>query len=361
MKNEINIGKVLFATMTIGWGSVPRLSADGQPWEKDTVLVPQQGPETVVEAFQERGKTPYKIADPQLAIEWGMREARTTVVLAGQYLLSDRIDIPRDGVTLIIDSGAKIMQNGDSKPTSVTPGFRGRDGTLHPHPALIYNKGRNNLRVMNFGSLIGMGAIFFNGRNEGRTCGIEGGMVLATGEYNQQPVQLNDCKGIEIPLAAVDRALPAVVGMEGCEDCKLGTVIHLSGQPEGKTGEGVDLNASNRLISIERLIAERPHEIIDMNGSHLEAKEIVSIGEPDKLLCFTVAAGPRWTSRPAVPDRLDVWKTTVLEDAKGATLRIEAPKLPDALPRLTVRATVEVTMNDGSRKEYTMEVQVDVR
>ena len=36
-----------------------------------------------------------------------------------------------------------------------------------------------------------------------------------------------------------------------------------------------------------------------------------------------------------------------LEDAKSAALRIEAPKLPDALPQFTVKATVEVTMKDG--------------
>ena len=74
-----------------------------------------------------------------------------------------------------------------------------------------------------------------------------------------------------------------------------------------------------------------------------------------------MAAGPRWTSRPAVPDRLDVWKTSILEDAKSATLRIEAPKLPDALPKFTVKATVELTMKDGAKKKYTKEVQVEVK
>ena len=35
--------------------------------------------------------------------------------------------------------------------------------------------------------------------------------------------------------------------------------------------------------------------------------------------------------------------------------------LPDALPRFTVKATVEVTLEDGSKREYTKEVEVDVR
>lgn len=148
--------------------------------------------------------------------------------------------------------------------------------------------------------------------------------------------------------------------MEGCENCKIGTVIHLANLPEGKTGEGIDLNASNRGITIERLIAERPHEIIDMNGSHLDAKEIICVGVPDKLLCFTVAAGPRWTQRPPVPDRLDVWKTSVFEEAKDAVPKIESPDLSKVLPKLSLKATVEVTLKNDSKKTYTKEVEVDL-
>ena len=123
----------------------------------------------------------------------------------------------------------------------------------------------------------------------------------------------------------------------------------------------MDLNSSNRRITIERLIAQRPHEIIDMNGSHADVKEIVCIGEPHKRLCFTVRSGPRHTDRPACPDRLDVWKANILEEATNAVWRLDVPKLPDALPRFTVKATVEVTLKDGSKKEYTKEVEADVR
>ena len=42
-------------------------------------------------------------------------------------------------------------------------------------------------------------------------------------------------------------------------------------------------------------------------------------------------------------------------------MQVEVPKLPDALPRFTVKATVEVTMKDGSKKQYTKEVEIDVR
>jgi len=51
----------------------------------------------------------------------------------------------------------------------------------------------------------------------------------------------------------------------------------------------------------------------------------------------------------------------MLEDYASVTLKNEVPKLPDALPCFTVKATVEVTMKDGSKKEYTKEVEIDVR
>lgn len=57
---------------------------------------------------------------------------------------------------------------------------------------------------------------------------------------------------------------------------------------------------------------------------------------------------------------LDVKQKTILKDATTAALRVETPKLPDALPHFTVKATVEVTLKDGSKKKYTKEVEIDV-
>ena len=51
----------------------------------------------------------------------------------------------------------------------------------------------------------------------------------------------------------------------------------------------------------------------------------------------------------------------VVEDAASAVLRVEVPKLPDALPRFIVKATVDVTMKDGGRKAYVKEVEIDLR
>ena len=348
----------LLAAMVVGLLNVPGLGADANSWQDETVLISPRGNQTLVRPVK-GDKILFQNADPQLAIEWGLANARTTVVLAGKYVLSDRIDIPRDNVTLIIDRDAKISLNPKTEHTPITPGFRARSGELFPAPALIYNQCRNNVRVVCFGTLAGPGPVFFDGRNVRRNCGVEGGTVLVTGAIDQA-VWLVDSRGVHVPLVT-QKGHDAVVALEGCENCNLGMIVNLASEPGGKTGETVDLNSGNRNITIERLVGERGQEIIDMNASHADIKELVSIGKPQKLLCFVTGSGPRWTSRPSAANRLDVWKAAVLEDVADVRRRIETPNLPDALPRFTVKATVEVTLKDGSKKEYTKEVEIDVR
>jgi len=350
---------LLLTAMVVGLANLSSLYAAEKLWKDETVLISPQGDQTVVRPL-EGDKVLFKNTDPQLAMEWGMANALTTVVLAGKYVVSDVIDIPRDGVTLIIDRGADISLNPETEHTPITPGFRGRDGKRYPTTAVIYVKGRNNVRVMCFGTARGGSfPVAFDGRNEQRTLGLQGGLLVLAGSANDC-CWLMDSRGVHVPFVGVDSGLSAVMALEGCEDCRLGTLVNLAREPGGKTGEVVDLNSSCRRITIERLIGERSQEIIDMNGSHADVKELVSVGRPQKLLCFCVGAGRRFTSRPTCPDRLDVWKATVLEDATNSALRIEVPKLPDALPRFTVKATVEVTMKDGSKQEFTKEVEINV-
>ncbi len=360
-------------SVTVSCSTSSRLSAGAESWKEETVLISRQGDQTVVRPF-EGDKILFKNADPQLAIEWGLANARTTVVLAGKYVVSDSIGIPRDDVTLIIDQGAEISLNPDKTGHKTDIGFRSRrnPGSWKIVP-LIYNHGRANVRVIQLGTLVHSVwqdqkpgtqtfPIVFDGRNEKRTCGVEGGMLLVAGSAAQSFLLL-DARGVHVPLLTPDSdsRMDGVLTLEGCEGCRLGMIVNLAHEPGGKTGETVDLNASNRGITIERLVGERSQEIIDMNGSHADVHEIVSVGKPQKLLCFCVRSGPRWTSRPGAADRLDVWQATILEDATSVRRRIEAPKLPDALPRFTVKATVEVTLKDGSKKVYTKEVEIDVR
>lgn len=360
---------LLLTTMFLGLLNVSSLSAEQASWKQETVLVSGQGDQTVVRSFV-GDKILFRNADPQLAIEWALTSARTAVVLAGRYAVSDSIDIPRDDVTLIIGQGAEISLNPKTEHKTDI-GFRPA-GSWQLVP-LIYNHGRDNVRLIHLGTLVHSVwqdtkpakqtfPIVFDGRNENRTCGVEGGLLLVAGSAAQSCLLL-DARGVHVPLVTLDSdsSMDAVLTMEGCENCRLGMIVNLAPEPGGKTGETIDLNSSNRRITIERLIGERSQEIIDMNGSHADVREIVSVGKPQKFLCFCVGSGPRWTSRPRAADRLDVWQAAVLEDAAAVRRLIETPKLPDALPRFAVKATIEVTLKDGTTKMYTKEVEIDVR
>jgi hypothetical protein len=370
MRNANAKSKLLLLTaLFLGLLNVSSLGAEQKSWKAETALISPQGEQTVVRSLKD-DKILFRNADPQLAIEWALTSARTAVVLAGRYVISDSIDIPRDDVTLIIDQGAEISLNPKTEHKTDI-GFRPA-GSWQLVP-LIYNHHRDNVRVILLGKLIHSVwqdtkpakqtfPIVFDGRNDKRTCGVEGGLLLVAGSATQSCLLL-DARGVNVPLVTLDSdsRMDAVLTLEGCENCSLGMIVNLAPEPGGKTGETIDLNSSNRRITIERLIGERSQEIIDMNGSHADVKEIVSVGKPQKFLCFCVGSGPRWTSRPRAADRLDVWNAAVLEDAKDVHRRIEAPKLPDALPRFAVKATIEVTLKNGTKKEYTKEVEIDVR
>jgi len=367
---------LLLTAMFAGLVNVPSLRAAAKSWKEETVLISRQGDQTVVRPF-EGDKTLFKNADPQLAVEWGLTNARTVLVLAGKYVVSDCIDIPRDDVTLIIDRGAEVSLNPKTEHKADI-GFR---SPRHPGywtlVPLIYNHGHDNVRVIHLGTLVHSVwagkdrgkqtfPIVFDGRNAKRTCGVQGGLLLVAGSAAQMCLLL-DSRGVHVPLltleyARLESGLDGVVGLEGCEDCKLGMIVNLAPKPGGTTGETVDLNSRNRGITIERLIGERPNEIIDCNESHAIVGEIVSVGKPRKLFTTSKGSGPRWTSRPRTGSvSLNVKQKTNLEDAAGVAVRQDLPKLPGALPRFTVKATVEVTLKDGSKKVYTKEVEIDVR
>ncbi len=372
------IGLVILMAGRAAWSDQ---GGGAKSWMKNVVLVSPEGVETVVRPF-EGDRVLFRNADAQLAIEWGLANARTTVVLAGRYVICDRIDIPRDDVTLIIDKDAEIALNPDTS-THTYVGFR-PEGSWK-RLCIIYNKHHNNVRVISLGTIgswtvrppeeeawtrqnltgtsyRGTWPIFFDGRNDEGTCGIKGGFLLTLGTMDEL-VWLVDCSGMEVPLIAHKFGGDGSIALEGCEDINLGMLVNLATTPGGQTGEVIDLNGRCTSITIERAIGERPNEIVDNNSSYADVGEVVSIGKPQKLIKFNGASdGARYTSRPH-PGRtaLNVEKQTILEDATSATLYLEAPKLPDDLPCFTVKATVEVNMKDGSKKEYSKEVVIDVR
>jgi hypothetical protein len=120
-----------------------------EKWKKETMLVSPKGDQTVVRSCANR-KILFQNADPQLAIEWGLANARTTVVLAGKYVISDRVDIPRDDVTLIIAKDAEIAVSPDiTRHTYIGIRPEGSWKRL----CMIYNRGHANVRVIIFGTI----------------------------------------------------------------------------------------------------------------------------------------------------------------------------------------------------------------
>ena len=291
-----------------------------------------------------------------------MANARNTVVMAGKYVVSDRIDVPRDGITLIIDPGAEISPKPDTEFTSPEPGFRGRDGKYYPFGVLIYNQ-RNNVRVLLFGTVKTKGfPVMFDGRNEEGDCGLEGGMILGTGHATDM-YWLVDSSRVEVPIATLNNTgTGATFAMEGCEDCHLGMLANLAAAPGAMTEETIDLNSRCFNITIERLVGERANEIIDCNECHTVVQEVVSIGEPRKLLARGNPSGPRFTSRRSFNTRsLDVRNITILEDAVRTRLIHDIPQFPGALPDFTVKTTIEVTLEGGGKKLYEKKVTIDLR
>jgi len=130
-------GVLLLAAMLAGMASVPSLGAGEKSWKEDTVLISPQGDQTVVRPV-EGNEVLFKNADPQLAIEWGLTRARTAVVLAGKYVVSDSIDVPRDEVTLIVGPGAEISLNPKTECTaSGEVGQLARQKGLRRPPELV--------------------------------------------------------------------------------------------------------------------------------------------------------------------------------------------------------------------------------
>ena len=338
-------------------------------WQGDTVLIQKEGNSTVVKHPGDN-KTLFKDTDPQLAIEWGLKTVTNTVILGGTYVVSDRIDIPRPGVTLIVDQHATLRLNPES--THSTIDFKSRNAGYWQMLPMIYNKGHDNVRILMFGTLEKWKTenrdngkqtlpIMFDGRNKKGICGLSGGVMMVTGHATDS-FWLVDSARVHIPVIALETNPGAALVLEGCEDCHLGLIASISPTRSGNTAETVDLNSRNIDITIERLVGERSQEIIDCNESHVIVEDVISIGSPRKMFGRGPVSGPRYTDRRSFGSRsLDVRNATVLENAVGSRLIHKVPQLPDALPAFTVQTTVEVTLTSDQTKLYTRKVAFDLR
>jgi hypothetical protein len=400
--------KILAVTvMALGLVNVSNLDGQETSWKDETALVSPQGDQTVVRKMNS-DKMLFQNKDAQLAIEWAMANATTTVVTPGHYVTNDSIDAPRDGVTLIIDQGASIKVDPDANhKTNLT--FRSsssRGKYSQQLVPVVYVFKRNNVRVYNFGDLQSSNwnhpdqelpkpelykdrslrfikeeitgrngqtfPIVFDGRNEKLTCGVQGGVIVNTGTAHNFVLGI-DCEDLEVPLVCpVPSGVDAVLCFEGCHNAKVGWVVNIARVDEdgkrGHTGEVLDLNSSCTSTSVDFALGENTRmELIDSNASQLTIDEIVAInksnGKEDyinKLLIESGGSGQRWTYRDRRHSPASIGKQTKLEDVLDVKRTIKLPKFPDALPRFDVTATVEITLENGSKKTYTKTVYIDI-
>ena len=338
-------------------------------WKEETAIVSKQKNETVVKRIDDE-LVLFSHSDPQLSIEWSLANNINTIVLGGEYIFDDRVDVPRAGVNLIVDKEAIFKLNPDTKHTTIS--FKASKPDYWGMIPLIYNKGHNDVQVLMFGTSVKYRweteergrqtfPIMFDGRNDNGNCGITGGTMLVTGTATDS-FWLVDSSYIKVPVVALDTGPGASLVLEGCEDCDLGMIVNLSPEQGGKTGETIDLNSRSIDITIERLIGERSNEIIDCNESHVIVDEVVSVGVPQKLFGRGPVSGPRFTDRRSFGTRsLDVKKTTILDDATKVELIHKTPNLPDKLPVFDVTTVVKVTLKNGDQKEYKKSVKFDLR
>ena len=363
IKNKMNNLKSIVLFFLLG------LCQSYGDWKQITAVVSQQKDETLVKRIY-ADQILFKHSDPQLCIEWSMANNVNTIVLGGEYIFDDRVDVPRSGVNLIVDKDAVFKLNPKTKHTTLS--FKASKPDYWGMIPLIYNKGHNDVQVLMFGTSVKYRweteargrqtfPIMFDGRNDNGKCGIRGGTMLVTGTATDS-FWLVDSSNIKVPIVALDTGPGASLVLEGCEDCDLGMIVNLSPEKGGKTGETIDLNSRSIDISIEKLIGERSNEIIDCNESHVIVDEVVSVGMPQKLFGRGPVSGPRFTNRRSFGTRsLDVKKTTILEKAEKVELIHQIPNLLKDLPVFDVTTVVKVTLKGGEQKEYKKSVKFDLR
>jgi len=381
--------------MVVGLVNVSSLSAEKKSWKDEIVLVSKQGDQVVVRKMND-DKVLFQSKDGEAAMVWAMANGRTTVVLAGKYFLSKSVVPPRDGVTLILTKESDLEMSPDSKQTEAM-GFRGRGKVAQQILPLIHVRNRNNVRVICLGTLrwskfeasktrpmfCQTFPVTFDGRSKGGL-GVKGGMLVGTGDPSTG-YWLVDCQGVEVPLLSVQletKGIDALLAMEGCDDIRVGMIANLSPRnpPEtsgtvdrrmwpfktpppsarGRTGEAIDANSACSGIVIDRLVGQKGHELIDSNGSTVEVKEIISIDQPSKFVCYCVNSGARLTDRKHGPERLDIWKATMYPYVTDVKYTVDVPKLPKALPKFDITANIEMTLGDGTKQTISHTVTIDI-
>lgn len=304
--------------------------------------------EACVVQCAEADKALYRSRDPRAGIEWALKHSRVAIVAGGRFRVSEAVRIPRPNVALIVAEDATLEVARGAKLAAVSEGH----GKYRP---LIHNQGRDNVAIINLGTLRaspqGGTCIMFNGRSGGEL-GISGGLIFSSGTLAQcgDAVWLVDSKDLQVPFAGAVSYDNNLMAIEGCEDVEIDTVAGLAGDRAGEN-ETIDLNSYSRRIRIRQMIGtSRSEQVLDVNNStDVMVDEIVGYtgGEAfrDELLSI-IHYGPhgrRLTQRPRIPKS----KNVEIRSQRVAEPRIrqwkivtEVDGLPESLPRLQITVRV---------------------
>lgn len=318
------------------------------------------------------GKTLRESEYPREIIEWAMTMADITILQKGQYEIPGTLEIPRSNVSLIVGKEALLVAAPEANLTVLSEGH----GNF---PSLIRNKNRDNVKIINLGTLDAGGemvdgpdvrakngwpsCVTFDGRNGG-TCGIKGGLIFSTGTVNSHDAfWIVDSKNLKIPLLWRSALGNAPIAMEGCEDSRLGFIAGLMGE-KANENETLDFNSFNQRIKVDTVLGWVPggtkDEILDINNSpDCTIDRVIGFGSREEVQLVSRnkygPGGRRLTQKPYIDNNSE--GTVVKEEeirekkVKAWEKTFETPGFPDSLPVMKINASLTAVYEDGTKEQ----------
>ncbi|MEF8788308.1 MAG: hypothetical protein V5A84_04495, partial [Planctomycetota bacterium] len=314
--------------------------------------------------------------NPEKSIEWALGHGRTVIVTDGEYGAEDRIEVPRPDVTLIVAEGATIRPAEDAD-MDAWPELRGNQGDLFRQ--LIYNKGHDGVRIINFGTLAApptwfgrhsdeghaynsSAAIWYDGRQGGGS-GITGGLVFSPGKIvdadnHGHGVAIHDVEAVRVPFLHSVGMGHALLWMAGCRRCSVGTVVNIPTEGAGE-GESLDMTAYNEDNVIDTVIGlgetSPRDEVLDINASPDNViGQVIGWADIKDMVTITDGCGMRFSEREASPNSngTRIGSRVVLGKPRNIRKAVDAPGEPAELDRLDVTARFIVTDSQGRTFSY---------
>lgn len=334
------------------------------------ILVSRKG-DKIIAKDADSGKILRDSAHAREIIEWALTMADVTVLQKGRYELPGTLEIPRSGVSLIVGQDAVVVAAPDADLTVLSEGHAN-------FPSLIRVKNRNDVAVINLGTLDAGGEIVdgpdirakngwpscvtFDGRNGG-TCGINGGLVFSTGTVNgHDAFWMVDSANLRIPLIWRSSMGNVPLAMEGCEDCRLGIIAGL--QEKANENETLDFNSYNQRIEVDTVLAWVPggtkDEILDVNNSpDCTIGRVIGYGPMERTRLVNMhkygTQGRRLTQKRHIDNNSNgtvVKEEKLVEKKVKAWKRtVETPGFPESLPLMKIKAGLTAVFEDDCEEQ----------